>query len=401
MPRLLFLSQVLPYPPDRGVAIRTHHLLRILSQRFETHLLCFYRREAHEQHRVADCVASAPTSDGATTHPIPQEHSRFRFAWDHLRSLATQRPYTHFLYESKAFAADLTRLLSAEQFSLIHVDTLDLSRFLPRLPDVSVVCGHHNVEAELLRRRAAFTDNPFKSAYMRLQSELQRRELRRWAPRVTLNLTVSQHDCEVIRELAPDARIEVIPNGVDVDYFRSSDRESGQKIVFVGGTSWEPNRDAMEYFCMRVLPRLRQRLGDVSVTWVGRCHDQDRHRFSEEFGIELTGYVDDIRPYLEQASCYVVPLRVGGGTRLKILDAWAMGKAVVSTTVGCEGLDTVDGENILVRDGAASFADAVVNVLRNRVLRRRLGRNGRRTAEDLYSWSSIGEKLLHRYESLV
>lgn len=400
-PSLLFLSQVIPHPPDRGVTIRAHHLLRILSKRFDTRLLCFYRREAHEHRSVEDCLASVPGVAEASTHPIPQEHSRPRFAWDHLRSLATRRPYTYYLYDSRVFTAELERLLSNEEFTIAHLDTLDLGRFIPLLPQIPVVCGHHNIESELLRRRAGFEGNPLKAAYMSLQSRLKEEELRRWAPRVALNLTVSENDRRLIDELAPEARTTVIPNGVDVEHFRPSDKEPRQRIVFVGGTTWEPNRDAMEHFCADVLPRIRRRVTNAEVSWVGRCGERDRRRFSEEHGIELTGYVDDIRPHVRNAACYVVPLRMGGGTRLKILDAWAMGKAVVSTSVGCEGLDADDGENILVRDDAESFAEAVVDVLRHPELRTRLGRNARRTAEELYSWTSIGHKLIDEYENLL
>lgn len=400
-PRLLFLSQVLPFPPDRGVTIRTHHLVRILSARFDVDLLCFYRRAAHEHRTVADCLESVPGVTTASAHPIPQEHSRSRFVRDHLRSLLTRRPYTRYLYDSEPFTGELERWLARESYALVHVDTLDLSRFVPLVEGPPVVCGHHNIEADLLRRRSRFQANPLKAAYMRLQSTLQEEELRRWAPRAALNLMVSEPDRRRLLELSPGARSAVIPNGVDVERFRPSGQPPERDIVFVGGTEWEPNRDALEHFCLDVLPRIRDRMDDVSVTWVGRSRSRDRRRFSEEHGVELTGYVEDIRPYVRGAACYVVPLRMGGGTRLKILDAWAMGKAVVSTSVGCEGLDAENGENILVRDDPAAFADAVVEVLEDEALRRRVGRRARATAEERYSWESIGRKLLDAYEELL
>src|SRR5690606_7086949 len=133
-------------------------------------------------------------------------------------------------------------------------------------------------------------------------------------------------------------------------------------IVFVGGYSWYPNRDALYYFGEEILPRIR-RTTNVAVTWVGRAPTSVIDECSRKYGIRLTGYVEDIRPFVESAACYVVPLRIGGGTRLKILDAWAMGKAVVSTSVGCEGLQAVDRENILIRDDADAFASSVVELL--------------------------------------
>ena len=166
------------------------------------------------------------------------------------------------------------------------------------------------------------------------------------------------------QRLVPNARFEVIPNGVDVDAFVPSAGGAKDGIVFVGGMSWFPNADALEFFDEEILPLVRARDERVKVTWVGRAKPDVIASYAKR-GIELTGHVDDIRPYVGSAACYVVPLRIGGGTRLKILDAWAMGKAVVSTSVGCEGLDAVDGQNILIRDDPAAFAAAVMMVLRD------------------------------------
>jgi glycosyltransferase involved in cell wall biosynthesis len=172
-------------------------------------------------------------------------------------------------------------------------------------------------------------------------------------------------------------------------------------LVFVGGYSWYPNRDAMAYFGKTILPLVRRRYPDLSVTWVGRAPDAVKRDFENLYGIRLTGYVDDVRPVVSGAACYVVPLRVGGGTRLKILDAWAMGKAVVSTSIGCEGLDARDGENILIRDTPESFAEAVDAVLKDDDLRTRLERNARATAESVYDWSVIGGPMLREYLHLL
>src|SRR4029077_7101234 len=125
---------------------------------------------------------------------------------------------------------------------------------------------------------------------------------------------------------------------------------------------------------------------------------EDQETCRREFGVELTGYVDDTRPYLERAACFIVPLRVGGGTRLKILNAWAMGKAIVSTSIGCEGLAAVDGQNILIRDTAEGFAEAIDSVLSDEGVRRRLGAAGRRTVEQTYSWDIIGREMGGLYE---
>jgi len=164
--------------------------------------------------------------------------------------------------------------------------------------------------------------------------------------------------------------------------------------------SWFPNEDALAFFAQDILPLIRAADARVKVTWVGRALPREIDMFARR-GIQLTGHVDDIRGYVRGAACYVVPLRVGGGTRLKILDAWAMGKAVVSTSVGCEGLDAVDGQNILIRDDPTAFAAAVTTVLGDPALRASLERNARLTAEQKYSWEVIGATMRRAYAPIV
>ena len=215
-----------------------------------------------------------------------------------------------------------------------------------------------------------------------------------------MNLAVSDADRADFQRLVPGARFEVIPNGVDVEAFVPSVGGAKDGIVFVGGMSWFPNADALEFFDEEILPLVRARDEHVKVAWVGRAKPDVIARYATR-GVELTGHVDDIRPYVGGAACYVVPLRIGGGTRLKILDAWAMGKAVVSTSVGCEGLDAVDGQNILIRDDPAAFAAAVTMVLRDSGLRASLERNARATAEQKYSWNVIGETMRRVYGDVL
>lgn len=224
---------------------------------------------------------------------------------------------------------------------------------------------------------------------------------RAWCGRVALNVAVSEDDAAALRRLAPGARVVVVPNGVDVGSFQPAPDPEGESLVFVGGANWFPNRDALEYFCQDILPLLRRTRPRLKVTWVGAAREPDRRRFRAEHDVELTGYVGDIRPYVNAAACFIVPLRVGGGSRLKILDAWALGKAVVSTSVGCEGLAAEDEGNLLVADEPATFAAAVERVLADRSLRRALGRAARELAEREYAWEVVGARLVDAYGQLL
>ena len=400
-PRLLFLCQTLPFPPDGGVNIRTYHVLRLLAREFEIDALCFYRQSDRINRDAIEAgVEGLRPFAHVEAFPIPQELHAGRLLWDHARSLASGRAYTIYAYDSSAFRTRLRELLVSRKYALAHVDSLDLATYLPMLQGLPTVCVHHNVESLLLRRRARSERSLWRRAYVALQARFVARMERAWCPRVAMNVVVSEADGHQLANMAPGAPVVVVPNGVDVSTFRpESGRDDG--LVFVGGSNWFPNRDALEYFCQEILPHIRRRCGDgVAVRWVGRCANGDVGRYRDRYGVELTGYVSDVRPFVRDAACYIVPIRVGGGTRLKILDAWAMGKAVVSTSVGCEGLAVADGVNIVTRDDPVSFAEGVQMVLAEKALRIRLGQGARETAERYYSWEVIGDGMLRAYQGL-
>ena len=390
-PRMLLLAQTLPYPPDGGVNIRIYNILRLLAQHYDVTLLCFMRRaERRAPGAVATGIAGLLPLADVAVFPIPQEYSRRRLLWDHLRSIVQRRAYTWYAYESRAFEQRLRSLLSSQRFDVVQIDSMDLARYIPVLAPRPIICVHHNVESALMRRRSAMETSRWRRWYLRLQARWLGRLEAQWCARVTLNVAVSDQDRIALQRGAPTARYTTVPNGVDIERFHpSACREEG--IVSTGGLNWFPNADALRHLCADILPHVRAVLPTTSVRWVGRADDHEKRRLWMDAQVELTGYVDDIRPYVQEAACFVVPLRVGGGTRLKILDAWAMGKAVVSTSVGCEGLDAIDDVNILVRDDPVAFASAVASVLRDPALRRRLGAAGRETVMRSYSWDVIGD----------
>jgi glycosyltransferase involved in cell wall biosynthesis len=398
-PRLLFLCHTLPYPPDGGIWIRTYHVLRQLSEAFDITALCFERAASSG----ADAAhAGAAARDGlgrfasVEVFQIPQRHSRTRFWYDHLRSAALRRVYTTFVYESRAFQRRLAEILDSTEFDLVHVDSLDLARYLPACGGVPVVCVHPDIESAALRRRAAVEHGAGRRAYVRYQARRMEEVERRWCARVALNVTVSEHDRDRLTQLAPGSRVAVVPNGVDTTEFEAADT-TGAGVAFSGGTNTFPNLDALNFFAAEILPHLRAAGYTFPVRWIGRASVEQRQEYAAQHGIELSGYVEDVRPLLRAATCHVVPLRVGGGTRLKILNSWAMAKPVVSTSIGCEGLATADGDNILIRDDPKDFARAVLAVLEDDQLRRRLGERGRATAERLYSWEAIGRSMREMY----
>ena len=403
-PRILALCQSLPYPPHSGVTNRTFHLLTELEKEFAVTLIPFFRvnhQPTTEERRSAHRELAARLTAVAEPVPIGGESSLPRRLLDHTRSLLTGTPYTYFEYGSAQFTEALASSISAARPDLVHLDSLDLYRYLPVVSPCPVVCTHHNIESDLLRSRAARL-GPLVARYVRWQANRLEEVERSVAASVAMNVMVSGADESRLRTMIPAARTTVVPNGVDTDYFRPAESPPVEgRCLFVGPTYSFPNLDAVEFLAGEIWPAVRASLPHASLEIAGRNSPGHAGRFAGVPAMSLLGHLDDIRPSLRSAACVVVPIRIGGGTRLKVLDAWAMGKAVVSTTIGCEGLAAVDGENLLIRDDPGSFADAVRAVLTDPVLRQRLGARGRETAVSQYDWSKIGETIRSCHRGLI
>jgi glycosyltransferase involved in cell wall biosynthesis len=404
-PRLLFLAQSLPYPPHAGVAVRTFNILKELRAAYDIDLVAFYRSN---HHRDDQALAAAREALGhvarfvAEPSPIPNEQSALRKVWDHARSVVSGRVYTYYEYDSRDFQQHLRAVLRARTPDLVHLDSLDLHRWLAELPPVPIACTHHDIDSELLRLRAQRVDRTIVRSYLNLQAARSERAARRLCPRFAVNVMMSEVDAGRLRSLVPGAATTVVPNGTDTEYFRPNGTAPvAGRVVFVGPTYSFPNRDAVEFLLADIWPRIHAVDRATSLRLIGRNSATDQVRYAAESGVTPLGYVTDVRPGLADASCCVVPIRVGGGTRLKILDAWAMGKAVVSTSIGCEGLDAVDGENILIRDTPDAFADAVLQVLKDERLRAHLERHARNTAVATYSWNAVGGTIRSAYDQLL
>lgn len=405
MPRILAMLHTLPYPPDGGVFIRTYNVLRQLGRRFDLRILAFERTgtaDVSAEERRSRHAAIAALGE-LTVVPLPQGRSQARFILDQAASFFTGRSAIAHRYRSGAYHRELARLLRDESYDLVHVDSLDLVWHIPLLGGQVVACTHHNVESDLLHQQASVQRVAPLRWYLEYQARKVREDEERWCPRFSMNLTVSDADAEELRRIAPASRFATVPNGVDLDYMSPGPpgAEAEVDLVFVGGTGWFPNRDALDFFCREVLPVLRDRGCEPQVRWVGRTPADLIREYRELYGVTLAGYVDDVRPIVRSAACYILPMRVGGGTRLKLLDAWAMGKAVVSTSAGAAGTRAVPGNNILLADDPAAFATAVMRVMEEPDLRESLGASARRTVEQHYGWDAIGRNLSELYEGLI
>jgi polysaccharide biosynthesis protein PslH len=269
-----------------------------------------------------------------------------------------------------------------------------------RLPCPAVIFTH-NVESEIWRRHAET-----KSGWVgRLLYGAQYRRMLRYEGRTLARfdgvLAVSEVDGQTFARLYPGAvrqPVHVVQTGVDTDYFTPTasprPQAPGRSLVFTGSMDWLPNEDAMQFFCRDVLPLVRAEAPDATLTIVGRAPTPAVKRLADDHaGVHVTGRVDDVRPFVRDAAVYIVPLRIGGGTRLKIFEAMAMGKAVVSTTVGAEGLPVVDGTHVVLADDPRAFADAIVGLMRDPARRATLESAARALVVERYDWSAVAGQL--------
>jgi sugar transferase (PEP-CTERM/EpsH1 system associated) len=390
--KILWLNAGLLLPLDKGGKLRTWHLMRHLAQRHAITYLSF----SDPADTQADRVGMREVCSRLETVPradAPKGTPRFYAgaAWHAL----DRAPYAVAKYRSRAYRHRAADLLAGERFDAVVCDFLPPAINLPdRLPCPSILFTH-NVEAEIWRRHAETAATPISKLLLAQQWHRMLRFEGDALRRFDLILAVSEADRRTFERLYPGTAraIHVVPTGVDTVYFAPAAAETRQppQLVFTGSMDWLPNEDGMLYFVREILPRIRQLEPEVTLAIVGRQPTPAVRRLAEAPGITVTGRVDDVRPYIAEACVYVVPLRIGGGTRLKIFEAMSMGKAVVSTTVGAEGLPVAPGQDIVIADEPARFTQAVVHLIRDVEARRRIETAARQLVVERYDWSAVAE----------
>ncbi len=396
MARILALTSRLPYPPREGHQLRAWHVLKALASRHEVTLLSFLRSDdaLDKAGPLRDVLAHLET------FPIASEHSRMALANALLRGTLTQSPFLVAKYDSAALRQRLTQL--ARETDLVHFDMLPLMSHADCVPaGVPVTFNAHNVEHHLLAKRAQIEPRLAARVFLSTQVSRLHRFERTACLRADAILACSESDARAVRELAPGRDVEVIANGVDLDANRPSpDAPDPRQMVFVGQMGWFPNRDGVDWFLQSVFPRILAARADAQFVLVGKA-DGFEVPESVAGNVRLAGFVDDLRPSVHEAAVYVVPLRAGSGTRLKVLEAMALGKAIVTTTIGSEGIALRHGDSALFADDAESFARATLSVMDSPQLAARMGTSARRLAEERYGWDAIGRQLLDCYDRLL
>ena len=395
--RILWVKANKLLPVHSGGDIRSYHIARQLARKHELTFLSYYdgkpdsdyERELGENFSGAVCVCTGKA-----------ETSTLARGTDYLVRLPSQLPYAVGRFDCTAVRQKLAGWFRDRRFDVVICDFLDAAVNFPHELTIHSVLFQHNVESEIWRRHAATESNPIKRRVYAVEFRKMQRYENSTVRKFHHVIAVSEHDRSLMEAWVEGSRITVVPTGVDLQQYQPDFAFKPAPVaLFVGAMDWEPNVDAMEYFCQDIWPSIVARVPGAKLRIVGRSPG-DRVRKLANESIEVTGRVPSIAEHLREARVVVVPLRIGGGTRLKIYEAMAAGKAVVSTSVGAEGLDVHHGRDIVLADHPRSFSDAVITLLSDDNLRAKYERAAAELARQ-YDWSVIGEKFGHTLEIIT
>lgn len=373
-------------PVDTGGKIRSYNILRHLAREHEVTLLSYYggtRDSAYEseiqrEFAQAQSVWTAALDGGA-----------FAQSLDYIRRVFQAAPFAVSKFTHPLVQRWLASNLAEKQFDVAVCDFLSASLNFPEFLQTAAVLFQHNVETAFWRRMASAESNPVRRIAYRIEAAKMARYERTALGKFAHVIAVSEQDRREMLAIAPGCTITVVPTGVDLQHYAPVPHSAPNppRIVFTGSMDWEPNLDAVTYFCRDIFPRILGEFPSAVFQIVGRNPRSRVKRLASE-QVQVTGTVPSVAEYLRDATLVVVPLRIGGGTRLKIFEAMAMGKAVVSTSIGAEGLNVRSGRDLILADDPAAFAEAILSLLRDGDLLHRYEQAAAKLAAQ-YDWSKI------------
>jgi glycosyltransferase involved in cell wall biosynthesis len=384
-------------PVDTGGKIRSFNILRHLAKQHEVTLLSYYggRRDPEYEATITQQLPRAQTIYTAAPE------STLGKSLDYLLRFPSPAPYAVRKFTHPKVRHTVTQWLGNGSFDVAVCDFLSASLNFPDQLAAPVVLFQHNVETVLWRRMARTEKAPWSKLSYSVEAWKMGSYETRTLQRFQHVIAVSENDRKEMLGLSPACSITVVPTGVDTELYQSSPSVSGNSpvVLFTGSMDWEPNIDAMEYFCLEIWPTVLAAFPDARFQIVGR-NPHPRVRRLASASVEVTGTVASITDYLRLATVVIVPLRIGGGTRLKIFEAMAMAKALVSTTIGAEGLDVSDGRDLMIADNAQAFAGAIMRLLQEPVLRRNYEQAAAALAAR-YDWSQIAQRFAEVLQNAV
>jgi glycosyltransferase involved in cell wall biosynthesis len=393
-----------------GVLLRAYYLLKSVAERNSVDLVAFIQRPLLETYYptldegLADSRRTLERLCRSVTFlPIASMERPFGKMRTALEGLLLKDCYMARWLKSDAAAEVLSRLAKERHYDLVHFDVISLAPYRHLFAAVPATLGYHNIESHMLLRRAEKDRLWLRKLYFWQEGKRLARYERRVADEFAGHITCSELDSVRLRELVPDIEPVCIPNGVDVDYFAPLHRPAKcHSLIFVGTLTWYPNVDAVVFLLREIWPALKAIVPDVTLDIVGAGAPPSVVDLANQCdGVTLHGFVPDIRPLVDAATIFVCPIRDGGGTKLKVLDAFAMAKCVVAHPIACEGIDVADGVNVVLAESAAEFARQLSSLLNDDERRARIGAAARDLVVSRYAFDAIGQRLEEYFRVLA
>lgn len=405
--RILWLSHFLPWPPKGGLMQRSYYLMREVA-RYHDVVVVAFRQRAHQpdEARLGEAIeAISRFATLAHVSDLPEERSVGGRPALALRSMLPGPPYTIRWGTCPDYRRAVQQAIAEFVPEVIHFDTLSLAPYLDLCGTTPAVLNHHNVESHMLLRRAEQERNPLRKFYFWQEGMRLAAYERKVAQRFRLHLVCADLDGERLAGNVGPVTVQVVPNGVDLEYFQPAPAGTTQQpdsMIFVGGLSWYPNSAAMRFFVEKVWPRLSERRPAAELRIIGRSPPADLAVAAQrDPRIKVMGFVDDIRPVVDKSMVYVCPIFDGGGTKLKMIDAMAMGKAIVAHPVAAEGLGLTNGKDVLMTEDPGEMTELCIRLFDDPELRTRIGQAARTRAEKVFGFDAIGAALAKTYATLV
>jgi polysaccharide biosynthesis protein PslH len=408
--RVLWASHIVPYPPKSGVHQRTYHLLKGVAARHDVDLVAFIQEPwlrvfyPSREQALEDCERELRRLCRSVRLVGIDSLGRVGGKWrTALEGLILPASYTVRWLQSPGSWRTFGEVAQRGSYALAHFDTLSLAPFRRLFPGIPATLGHQNIESHMMLRRADNEANLLKRLYYLQEGMRVRGYEAHMAGSFAAHITCSDLDSERLRAIAPAAHVVSIPNGVDVDYFQPLPTETQRRsIIFVGSLNWYPNVSAVRFLLSQVWPSLKAAVPDLQLDIVGSAPPQSlRDLAAAAKDVTVHGFVADVRPLLNAATLYVCPIRDGGGTKLKLLDAFAMQKCVVAHPIACEGIDVVHGRHVELAESAEAFVERIRGLLQQPGVREQMGRAARQLVVDRYGFAEIGRRLSDLFGSLA
>jgi len=387
--KILVIDEWYPWPLENGKKIRTYNLMSRLAKNHEI-LYVAYADPLSEMNKIMQLENKNIRCIYVRDDRIKKWS--FAFYLSVMMNYYCREPYSTIYHVTDKYIRKVSDVLITENPDLVHCEWTNLAPVLKYVKDIPTVISSHNVESDIWNRWASNARNPAIRLLARSQAKKIERLERFWYPKARHCIAVSKEDARIIESYG--AKVSVVDNGVDVEHYNIEENGSDRgSIIFVASYETFSNQDAAIYFMKEIFPIIKTKDKNVRCLLVGKDPtNRMKYYASKEPNIVITGTVPDVRDYISKAEVYIVPIRIAGGSRLKILEAMAMRKAIVSTTIGAEGLKVENGTNIMLADSPSEFADNVIELLSNKSINSALGTEGWKLVKYSYDWDILAKK---------